>query len=466
MSDENMLLHHLSDSYHEAVSNFRARQEEKEEENRLSKFFFGWVLRDSEFDEINANKSDDKEKSPPSVATNDDDSASVDTEGTAEIDSDDEWDDGSLETDNDSDWDDTYSLSSNEEDTVTSRKVVVDYSSTVFCKPGDFYFTPTAEDFPIERKPPPMEEHAIERPESPVQQQAEAISTDSVKEEEKQDFWGGFLSNMEKFKSFADDAIQDFGRKAEDARRKGEEDARKKAEEARKELMEARRKEDAFRRQTEDALRQANEAKEARRRRRKARRHAAEDNSVSSSTTSLSDASSFMFTSFMHEQESVAQVHPLKRSPSQLSREVQSFSLRTVQDMRNSFSRSRRETMETPAGFRQGFDQDGRTSLKKSPTRDNLAEYFAESDKLPSIGIDSRSENVSVAPSREAPGPRDKFNSLMDATKEAYNTKMKERSERRESARSKEGKSGPSHRRTRSQRLIPSALAKNDFPWY
>jgi len=109
--------------------------------------------------------------------------------------------------------------------------------------------------------------------------------------------------------------------------------------------------------------------------------------------------------------------------------------------------------------------------LTKTHTQDNLAQFFTASAVSSSRSM-ARAQNT-------LGGSQQQFDKVLVASKDMFNsltTPGTSKSLKKKPTRPKTASLNPrhsmrvpvkaTHRRTRSQRLIPSALGNNDFPWY
>jgi len=437
MSDLNMIPFHVSDSYVDAVLAYHAVA--GGEEKGLNKVLFGWMLPASVFGTTDdtLEKSNEaeacKEQQPledscskltQEKAPNEEDDASVDTQSTTESDWDD-WDD---------DWNDTYSLCSSEDDeqSLSGEQVYDDWlsQSTLSSgeydedKEGELYFQPTPQDFPRVRFLRLWAEQTV-----PQETKAKP---------QEHDFWAGVKHNFDKVKAFADETFEEFRRKVEEGHHKGEE-ARK-----------------TFRETRDSAVNKACQSLPAdmvdavplsRSRHRKVTKTASRVMIERSCTRDNLAALSQESTDGLPRPSKVWDQHMAPLS---------SLSPSTGGSVRR-LSRG--------------------SSLRRSHTHDNLAQFFAEPGDSSSRSSKQRIQNKSA--DKRSNGQFDKSMyapkgsaGVQVGTNSSASSRRKSTSKRRRSTRSRSANLGqeqskPSHRRKKSQqRLTPSAIAKNDFPWY
>lgn len=446
MSDLNNLPFDLSESYMDMARSCQSQPGAKE--NPLVKALFGWMLPTSESETNNCvhDDTDSREpedgnkqqleeskrpqgqepsdtakaakmeenlwKHPQEKTESNQDEASVETERTVESD----WDDF------DDDWDDTYSITSTDEESLAGEKAYDNWvTQTTFSKgeynednEGDHYFNPTPKDLPRVWEPPKL-------PQGPQK----ADPPTEVKTGSHQvDFWAGVRDNLDKFKSFADNAIEQIFQKKDETQQKGD-DARKKF--AKRESF----ANTACRSLPTEAKR--NEAKRA---------------------------SNKMMLQKSRSRDQVTQLS--QQCTDNLPQH------RRVLEKKNASSNKSLNTIGSAIHAPRG------PPLRRSHTQDNLAQFFSTS-------VDSLSRSSARAQNTlhsQQPGLNGKFDKLMYASKEMSNSPAngrgstsKKKSTRSKTARldqrnPKAARPKASHRRTRSQRLIPSALGQNDFPWY
>lgn len=110
-----------------------------------------------------------------------------------------------------------------------------------------------------------------------------------------------------------------------------------------------------------------------------------------------------------------------------------------------------------------------KVTIKRSQPHDNLSRFFTPSTGRPRRAQNALARTSSGQLDKYSYGKQDAFSLMMTTTSSNGRTKASTRKSKSSSGQRKPSKASrtkPSHRRTMSTRLHPSALSQNDFPWY